>query len=295
MVHGTRGKNEGRVRSWPRYLDVYSNERARALSLLSKPQAWDSTPMTSYFREYYWIPILAVSLYVAVIFGGKLLMSQMRPFDLRWSLALWNLGLSVFSWMGAIRTVPHLLATIGTNGVYFSMCEPACGTFGIGDVGFWTCLFIISKFPELIDTVFIVLRKKPLIFLHWYHHATVLLYCWQSFSTQNSAGIYFIAMNFTVHAIMYGYYALKAVGLWPRFIPSWIITILQLSQMIVGIVVSIMTYKFEHVDKRPCSVSYVSATSGAIMYFTYFILFLQILAKTLTKGMPKKSNKKKIE
>ena len=44
------------------------------------------------------------------------------------------------------------------------------------------------KIPELIDTVFIVLRKKPLIFLHWYHHVTVVLYCWHSFAQRSSAG-----------------------------------------------------------------------------------------------------------
>jgi len=38
-------------------------------------------------------------------------------------------------------------------------------------------LFIISKVPETIDTLFIVLRRQQLIFLHWFHHASVLVYC----------------------------------------------------------------------------------------------------------------------
>ena len=36
---------------------------------------------------------------------------------------------------------------------------------------------MLSKVPETIDTLFIVLRRQPLIFLHWYHHASVLVYC----------------------------------------------------------------------------------------------------------------------
>ncbi|CAN0512742.1 unnamed protein product [Discosporangium mesarthrocarpum] len=56
-----------------------------------------------------------------------------------------------------------------------------------------------QQIPELGDTFFIVLRKKPLIFLHWYHHVTVLLYCWHSYYEQTTYGLYFICMNYTVH------------------------------------------------------------------------------------------------
>ena len=71
------------------------------------------------------------------------------------------------------------------------MCLPAEASFGYGAVGFWLFLFVMSKFPELIDTAFIVLKKGDLIFLHWYHHITVLLFCWHSYVTRSSAGLYF--------------------------------------------------------------------------------------------------------
>ena len=59
-----------------------------------------------------------------------------------------------------------------------TVCSSPLSGWGTGPSGFWVMLFIFSKLPELIDTVFIVLRKRQLIFLHWYHHVTVLLFCW---------------------------------------------------------------------------------------------------------------------
>ena len=96
-------------------------------------------------------------------------------------------------------------------------------------------LFIFSKIPELFDTAFIVLGKKKLIFLHWYHHVTVLLYCWHSYGTRNAAGLWFIAMNYTVHAIMYFYYFLTGLGYRPKW--AFFVTIIQISQMFVGVMV----------------------------------------------------------
>mmetsp|Transcript_19755 Transcript_19755/g.32458 ORF Transcript_19755/g.32458 Transcript_19755/m.32458 type:complete len:368 (-) Transcript_19755:57-1160(-) len=254
---------------------------------------FNGAPLSEYMRVYYYIPIIAVTLYMLVIFGGNLIMRAFPAMSLKWPLALWNLSLSLFSFAGVVRTVPHLLATIDQYGLYTSVCGRVCNTYGGGAVGLWSFLFIISKFPELVDTVFIVLRKRPLIFLHWYHHVTVLLYCWQSYATQASAGIYFIAMNYSVHAIMYGYYFLKAVGLWPRFIPPWIITICQLSQMVVGIAVCLLTYKYQEMDKVPCSTSAMSFKTGVAMYFSYFLLFLQILFTLLSGPGPKKVSKGK--
>jgi len=40
-----------------------------------------------------------------------------------------------------------------------------------------------------------------------YHHVTVLLFTWFCYTHENP-GIIFVAMNYSVHAIMYGYYFL---------------------------------------------------------------------------------------
>ena len=62
-----------------------------------------------------------------------------------------------------------------------------------GPAAFWACLFSFSKIAEFGDTLFLVLRKRPVIFLHWlvrrflflmmffrYHHAVVIILSWHS-------------------------------------------------------------------------------------------------------------------
>lgn len=132
-------------------------------------------------------------------------------------------------------------------------------------------LFIYSKIPELIDTVFIILKKKNLIFLHWYHHVTVLLYCWHSYATRSSAGLYFVAMNFGVHAIMYLYYGLAAMRIRVKW--DWIVTILQISQMFVGMAVCGAVYVY-HSQGRECDITRENYIAGLVMYASYFGLFV---------------------
>ena len=43
-----------------------------------------------------------------------------------------------------------------------------------------------------------------------YHHVTVLIYCWYSFSEYTAPARWFVVMNFIVHSLMYSYYFLKA-------------------------------------------------------------------------------------
>ena len=134
-----------------------------------------------------------------------------RPaFDLRGPLTGWSMFLAMFSIMGAARTLPEFMHTLYTHGFYHSLCIPS---FIENDrvSGFWTWMFVLSKVPELGDTIFIVLRKQKLIFLHWYHHVTVLIYCWYSFSQYTAPARWFVVMNFIVHSIMYTYYAFRAL------------------------------------------------------------------------------------
>merc|ERR1719316_443993 len=97
--------------------------------------------------------------------------------------------------------------------------------------------FVYSKIPELLDTVFLVLRKKPVIFLHWFHHLTVLLYCWHAFDNLVAPGLWFASMNFSVHSVMYFYFFMTNVGFYKAVQPlAPLITTIQILQMVGGII-----------------------------------------------------------
>ena len=215
------------------------------------------------------LSIVYAFFYIVAVFAGQWYMKSREKFDLRKSLIAWNFVLALFSIIGAVRVWPEFVYTILNNGVEHSICSNDY-TYGVS--GCWAWLFILSKVPELGDTLFIVLRKQPLIFLHWYHHATVLVYCWFSCRDFTASGRWFIVMNYTVHSVMYLYYGFRAL----RFnIPKWVnivITSGQISQMIFGIYVNTIAY-YKKQRGESCDVSNENIKWSFIMYFTYFVLF----------------------
>jgi len=158
----------------------------------------------------------------------------------------------------------------------------------------WVMLFIFSKIPELMDTVFIVLRKKPLIFLHWYHHVTVLLFCWNAYATLAGSGLYFVAMNYTVHALMYGYYCLQALNCCPKSFPTILITLMQIAQMFVGTGVCISCWYYLLSAKEgsaSCSNDLSNLIAGGLMYGSYLYLFVEFAVGRYGKKSSRKSSK----
>jgi hypothetical protein len=260
-------------------------------------KSYDPEPGLVWMRDTvgYTLPITAVVLYLLFCYFGQIYMKSREPFNLLGPLAVWNLSLSVFSAWGAMRCIPHVFFLLSEMTFEQSVCAPAYLNYGGGACGFAVQMFCLSKLPELIDTVFIVLRKKPLIFLHWYHHVTVLLFCWMSYVTESSSGIYFAAMNYTVHAVMYFYFFLQAIKKMPKWFPPILITFMQISQMIIGtFIVGITIYYFNkgtttydlgNGESTKCNNHYNNMVSGFIMYGSYLYLFVEFAVKRFIFGI----------
>uniref|UniRef100_A0A7S1ZT57 Elongation of fatty acids protein n=1 Tax=Trieres chinensis TaxID=1514140 RepID=A0A7S1ZT57_TRICV len=243
---------------------------------------YDPIPVLKWMQGHNSVPIIACVLYGALIGLGKLYMRDRESWKWRRTLAMWNLGLSVFSWIGMARTLPQLVHNLWTMSLRDNLCTNPEITYGSGSTGLWVQLFVLSKFPELFDTFFIVIHKKPLIFLHWYHHITVLLYCWHSYVSTSPSGVFFVVMNYSVHASMYGYYFLMAMKLKPKWFNPIIITCFQISQMIVGVIVTLLAFYYYNTDtnkESPCQIQKENNVAAFLMYGSYLFLFLQFFIR----------------
>lgn len=151
-----------------------------------------------------------------------------------------------------------------------------------------------SDFPLLPfsgDTVFIVLRKQRLIFLHWYHHITVLVYSWYSYKDQVAGGGWFMTMNYLVHSFMYTYYAARAAGYRVPRPCAMVITATQIMQMMMGLAVLGLVYHWMHEVRCP---SYMPNIAwGSLMYLSYLVLFASFFYKSYLKVAADKESKAK--
>ncbi|XP_029383416.1 elongation of very long chain fatty acids protein 6-like [Echeneis naucrates] len=208
-------------------------------------------------------------LYAALVFGGQHFMRERPKLNLRRPLVLWSLSLAIFSIIGALRTGVYMLHALTNSGFRQSVCDTSFYSASV--TKFWAYAFVLSKVPELGDTMFIILRKQRLIFLHWYHHITVLLYSWYSYKDQVAGGGWFMTMNYAVHSLMYTYYAVRAGGLRVPRSFAMLITATQILQMVMGLAVVILVYHWMHEVHCPSNLDNI--TWGSLMYFSYLILF----------------------
>nr|QKG32709.1 elovl6 [Gecarcoidea lalandii] len=239
---------------------------------------FDTLEKRRWMKENWIISFYYIGAYMIVIYCGQLYMQTRPRFELRIPLFVWNVFLALFSIWGAYRSAPELLYVLNQFGFRYSVCIPGPSFLDNRVGGFWNWMFTLSKVPELGDTVFIVLRKQPLIFLHWYHHVTVLLYAWYSYSDYIATARWFVCMNYLVHSAMYSYYALKAL----KFrVPRWIamsITTAQLAQMVMGAAVNIWAYQVKQAGNE-CHVSYDNIKISLLMYTSYFVLFARFFRR----------------
>lgn len=152
------------------------------------------------FKQYWWITIILSAIYLALVYYGVQYMKTRPAFDLRKPLVIWSAILAVFSFFGALHVLPEAFYAIGQGAHYFFCVKKSIVINRT--LQFWIYWFSISKVIEFGDTLFIILRKQKLSFLHYIHHAITLIFSFYTFGENGSLMRMGASMNYSVHTLM---------------------------------------------------------------------------------------------
>ncbi|XP_043102959.1 elongation of very long chain fatty acids protein 7a [Puntigrus tetrazona] len=225
--------------------------------------------------------IIAFYIYFVMSLGPRL-MENRKPFDLKRVLIVYNFSVVAYS---LYMCYEFVMSGWGTG--YSFRCDLVDYSRSPQAMRMaWTCwLYYFSKFIELMDTVFFVLRKKhnQVTFLHVFHHSIMPFTWW--FGVRFSAGgmgTLHGLLNCIVHVIMYTYYGLSALGpnyqklfWWKKYLTS-----VQLIQFVI-ITLHISQYFF----MKDCPYLYPVFIYVIALYgIIFLLLFLNFWYHAYTKG-----------
>ncbi|KAH9413973.1 Elongation of very long chain fatty acids protein 6, partial [Dermatophagoides pteronyssinus] len=193
-------------------------------------------------------------------------LSRWQPFQMKPILIIWNISLAIFSIIGTFRCLPEFIHVLYHHGLVHSYSKSTYYFHGIFYLHYPNQL-------ELLDTGFVLLRKKPLIVLHWIHHLLTLNYSWFVFSDAPATARWMCNMNYFVHSLMYTYYAAKVAGIQISRRISLTITTLQIAQMFAGLFVNYKALQRKLIG-LPCDASLSVLITGVTLYGLFAILFI---------------------
>ncbi|NXU95853.1 ELOV6 protein, partial [Cettia cetti] len=223
------------------------------------------------------------AIYLIAIFGIQRFMKERRPFNLRTPLTLWSFSLTLFSFIAAYRIWKQMAFLLLTKGFKQSVCSKSFYVHPVSKL--WMYLFAMSKLVEMGDTLFIVLRKKQLIFVHWYHHLLTMVVSWYGYRTMAAAMGWNAALNLVIHCVTYSYYTVTAMGIrLPRSI-AMAITTSQMVQMTGFLIISIFLFFWK--DDKLCQITWPLFFISVGLYTTLLALFSNFFMKSYLSSTQK--------
>eukprot|EP00276_Gloeochaete_wittrockiana_P018606 CAMPEP_0184337496 /NCGR_PEP_ID=MMETSP1089-20130417/5898_1 /TAXON_ID=38269 ORGANISM="Gloeochaete wittrockiana, Strain SAG46.84" /NCGR_SAMPLE_ID=MMETSP1089 /ASSEMBLY_ACC=CAM_ASM_000445 /LENGTH=299 /DNA_ID=CAMNT_0026663285 /DNA_START=62 /DNA_END=961 /DNA_ORIENTATION=+ len=251
--------------------DLPSKEQLETFSISDKAHLMNAFPNA--------MPITAEVLYVLLlVVFPRLFPKDHKGFNIKPLVAVWNLFLTVVSVQMFVGIIVPYWDYVQRFGFWNVVCDKD-QNISLGDPAmlYWGYVFALSKYFELFDTVFLLLKRpgRKVEFLHWYHHMTVLAFTWYAFYFRLSAGFQFTLFNAFVHSFMYFYYFLRELNISPPTFVQQLLTSLQIFQMIYGIYINTNWAIMWFNDGCECASPEIIMISCAIMYGSYLFLFLK--------------------
>eukprot|EP00922_Rhytidocystis_sp_ex-Travisia-forbesii_P062813 GHVS01093375.1.p1 GENE.GHVS01093375.1~~GHVS01093375.1.p1 ORF type:complete len:353 (+),score=35.68 GHVS01093375.1:161-1219(+) len=150
--------------------------------------------------KYQTVIIVSTAMYLPVLWAVHQFMKNRKPQSMAAFTFMWNLNLSLLSLLG------FGVMVLGESSLLFRLSVPQATFYPSTRAAITT--FALTKVLEFGDTILLILKKKPLSFLHVYHHIVTALFCLHSQLVEASFGHFFAIFNLGIHSIMYFYYAM---------------------------------------------------------------------------------------
>jgi len=178
-----------------------------------------------------------------------------------------NILLMLFSACVFCSIFPLLLADWRFRSPYDSFCDVGGLVYHNG-VGFWTWVFYMSKYYELLDTAILLAKGRPSSLLQTYHHSGAIISMWLLIVTRTFAAWVFVLENSFIHTWMYLYYALTCFGYQPRW--KRLMTNMQITQFIFGLLLALIYVSVPNcIPAQPYPKDFIGQAIGG--YWSQFI------------------------
>jgi len=232
-------------------------------------------------------PIMFCTTYLVTILSLRYFMQNQKSWDMKAFRIFHNAFLCFGSFAMVVGMGMGLKASIEhskESAVEVLFCD-SMHNQTYGNLFTWYYIFYLSKYYEFIDTIILILRKKPITFLHSFHHFITAWLCWLGLYDRIAVQWSFLMLNGTVHVFMYYYYLAVSLNKdvwWKKYI-----TTMQIVQFILDLSLGLPFYYNKLVLNKNCmgEVS-VLATSNLVLT-SFLILFINFFQHAYKKGATK--------
>mmetsp|Transcript_108482 Transcript_108482/g.212571 ORF Transcript_108482/g.212571 Transcript_108482/m.212571 type:complete len:254 (+) Transcript_108482:64-825(+) len=198
---------------------------------------WEDAPLSSWEA-----PVVACGLYLLMVFILPKFVPAGGFASTEGALVAHNLFLCAWSLLMFVGCLREMLARLRTTDNYdWLFCEEPGPATGSGPLYFWSYMFYVSKYYEMLDTALAQMKgsSPPHFKLHVYHHALVPLIVRGWLEHRQSLQFFGLLFNTFVHTFMYAYYVCKVQKI-PTPWKHWI-TRIQILQFLTSIALFLIT------------------------------------------------------
>jgi len=233
------------------------------------------------FSAWPW-PVSLCFGYLISVYFLSIWMKGKPKFELYWIRVVHNTFLSFASFvmvLGVTKEIIHLYQTYGVEALF---CDEQQKQQRETTLYFWYYVFFLSKFYEFIDTYILIVRHKPITFLHCFHHFITAFLCWVGLYSGMAPQWIVIGLNGSIHVFMYYYFLASTLGFdvwWKKYLTS--AQIVQFCLDLVGI--GTWWYYFLGLKKQ-CSGSIEALLFANFVLGSFLLLFVNFYRKTYQRG-----------